>query len=123
GCPTSASARAWCSGGRRTARSACETNGAGPGPSPWSRSRSAWSGHAAVSSGYRSPSWAAACSSVCSEEPAVHQPTIRAYEEVGGSYAVRRGVQDPERATTFALAVQRGTTPDDEVEPAHDRST
>lgn len=38
----------------------------------------------------------------------VHRPTIEVYEREGGAYAVRRGVQRPERAETFAAALPDG---------------
>ena len=38
----------------------------------------------------------------------MHQPTIDVYEREAGAYAVRRGVQRPERAEAFADAVPAG---------------
>ncbi len=35
----------------------------------------------------------------------IHRPTIDVYEREGGAYAVRRGVQRPERAEAFAAAL------------------
>lgn len=49
---------------------------------------------------------AAASSSACSE--LVHRPTIEVYEREAGTYAERRGVQDPARVRAFAAALPDG---------------
>ncbi len=52
----------------------------------------------------------------------VHEPTIEAYERVGGDYAVRRGVQEPERAealAAFAATIPPGRVLDLGCGPGH----